>query len=137
MKTERPVVVPATEEHVRVLARPVTTDRVRVRTEVATHVETVEAVSRDQEVMVERVPIGREVERVPDVREENGVLIVPVVEEELIVRTRLLLKEEVRVSKITTSQRVRRDVPLRRQTVTTEHLPVSESQDEKENNDGD
>lgn len=137
MKTERPVVVPATEEHVRILARPVTTDRVRVRTEVATHVETVEAVSRDQEVMVERVPIGREVERVPDVREENGVLIVPVVEEELIVRTRLLLKEEVRVSKITTSQRVRRDVPLRRQTVTTEHPPVSESQDEKENNDGD
>jgi len=36
-----------------------------------------------EQVVVTRVPIGRVVEAVPPVREENGVTVVPVVEEEL------------------------------------------------------
>lgn len=136
VETEKQVVVPVTEERARLLARRVTTDRVLVRTEVATHVEPIEALLRDQEVLVERVPVGREVESIPQVREEGGTLIVPVVEEELVVRTRLLLKEEVRVTRVEKSRQVRREVPLRRQTVTTERLPVSESPSEKEESDG-
>ncbi len=46
-----------------------------------------------EQVVVTRVPIGRVVEAVPPIREENGVTIVPVVEEELVLVRRLILKE--------------------------------------------
>jgi uncharacterized protein (TIGR02271 family) len=52
-----------------------------------------------EQVSVERVPIGQYVEDVPVAREENGVMIFPVVEEVLVVEKRYLLKEEVRVTK--------------------------------------
>lgn len=51
-------------------------------------------------VVVTRVPIGRVVEAVPPIREENGVTIVPVVEEELVLVRRLILKEEVRFERV-------------------------------------
>jgi len=51
------------------------------------------------EVAVERVPINQIVDQVPDTRQEGDVLIVPVVEEVLVVQKRLLLKEEVRIQR--------------------------------------
>ena len=47
--------------------------------------------------MVERVPVDRPVEAMPVVREEDGVLIVPVVEERLVVTKQLVLKEELQI----------------------------------------
>ena len=49
------------------------------------------------EVQVEHVPIGRVVEEQEPAREEDGVYILPVYEEQLVVVKRLVLKEEIRV----------------------------------------
>jgi stress response protein YsnF len=96
----------------------------------------VERLLRSDTVEVERVPIGRVVETAPEPREQDGVWIVPVVEEELVLRTRLVLKEEVHIRRIQGTRPVRHDVRLRREVVTAEHLPVTTPDIKKDAEDG-
>jgi uncharacterized protein (TIGR02271 family) len=105
------------EEQLEVGTREVDRGRVRIRTKVDTREELVEAALRQDDVAVERVPIGRLLDAVPAVREEDGVLIVPVLEERLVVTKQLFLKEEVRVSSRTRLQTVRQPVLLRSERV--------------------
>ncbi len=127
-ETDKPgaeIVVPVLEERAVIGTREVETDRVLVRTRVETRSEAVERLLRSDSVEIERVPVGRVVETAPEPREQDGVLIVPVVEEELVLHTRLVLKEEVRIRRTQGTRPVRREVQLRREVVTTEHLPVT------------
>jgi uncharacterized protein (TIGR02271 family) len=105
------------EEQLEVGTREVDRGRVRIRTKVDTREELVEAALRQDDVAVERVPIGRLLDAVPAAREEDGVLIVPVLEERLVVTKQLFLKEEVRVSSRTRLQTVRQPVLLRSERV--------------------
>ncbi len=79
-----------------------------------------------EQVVVTRVPIGRVVEAVPPIREENGVTIVPVVEEELVLVRRLILKEEVRFERVRSMAHYVETVVLRRQEVTVTRTAVAE-----------
>jgi len=80
-----------------------------------TYTEPVEEMLRHDRVEVERVPINEPVTEVPPIREEDGVIVVPVVEEVLRYHRELVLKEEVRLRKVTESERFADDVVLRRQ----------------------
>jgi len=51
------------------------------------------------EIEVERVPIDRQLATPPSVRQEGDTIIIPVVEEILVVEKRYLLREEVRVTR--------------------------------------
>lgn len=68
------------------------------------------------EVTVERVPINQPVDEAPRPRYEGDVLVVPVVEEVLETRKRLVLREEVRITRrrvsepATISDTVRREI---------------------------
>lgn len=84
--------------------------RVRIRTVVDHQTHWVAEDLVGDEVVVERVPIGREVTAAPDVRREGDLLIVPVVEEVLVVEKRLVLKEELHVRKV--SRRVHVEEPV-------------------------
>ncbi len=75
-----------------------------------------EDLAREQ-VIVERVPIGRVVEAVPPVRQEGDVTILSVVEEEVVVQRRLVLKEEVHFRRVRAVERHTETVPLREQQV--------------------
>ena len=55
-----------------------------------------EQLLRKERVDIERVPMGRVVQEVPQVREEGDVTIIPVMQETAFVERRLVLKEEVR-----------------------------------------
>jgi len=79
-----------------------------------------------EQVVVTRVSIGRVVEAVPPIREENGVTIVPVVEEELVLVRRLILKEEVRFERVRSMAHHVETVVLRRQEVTVTRTAVPE-----------
>lgn len=76
-----------------------------------------EDLAREQ-VIVERVPIGRIVETAPPVRQEGDVTIVPVVEEEIVIQRRLILKEEVRFRREKVVEHFSESVSLREQQVT-------------------
>ena len=79
-------------------------------------------------VEIERVPIDQPVEAVPPIRQEGYITIIPVVEEVVIVERRLVLKEEVRVRRVSTKEQHQETVVLRQQeAVVTREGPDSQS----------
>ena len=110
------------EERLEVGKRAVERGRVVVRTRVETREEVAEVDLTHEEVEVERVPVGRPVEAPPPVREEDGVLIVPVLEERLVVTTELVLKEEIRITRRSRTEHVREPVTLRSERAEVERL---------------
>jgi stress response protein YsnF len=80
-------------------------------------------------VEIERVPIGRTIEVVPPIFQEGDITIIPVVEEIVVTERRLVLKEEVRVRRVSTKERHQETVVLRQQeAVITREEPDSQSQ---------
>jgi uncharacterized protein (TIGR02271 family) len=106
-------VIPLADEHAEIATRPVERGRVRLKIWVEEREELAEAALRQEEVRVERVAVGRPVAAPPPVREEDGVLIVPVLEERLVVRTELILKEELRITRQSRTEHVTTPVRLR------------------------
>ena len=90
---------------------------VRASRTTSTRDELVEADLEHEQVVVERVPVGRVVEAVPPVRQEGDVTIMPVVEEELVVVRRLVLKEEIHLQRVRTTVPHVETVTLRQQQV--------------------
>ena len=106
-------VIALAEERLRVEKREVERGRVVVRKRVETREELAEAVLHREELSVERVPLGVPVDAPPPVREDGDVLVVPVLEEQLVVRTRLVLKEELRITRHRRAETFREPVRLR------------------------
>ncbi len=118
-------VLPLVEEELRVSKREAVTGRVRVRTVTETLDEIVRQDLQGERIEVERVPVDTLVEPgapVPQVRTEGDVTILPVLEEVLVVEKRLLLKEEVRISRHATTDVAEVPVTLRKQRAIVERL---------------
>ncbi|SHI79813.1 protein of unknown function [Roseomonas rosea] len=88
-------VLPVVEETLRLDKRVVETGRVRVSLSTEVEEEVLRETLRRRHAEVERHPVGREVSEMPRVRQEGNLLIIPVVEEVLVVEKRLVLKEEI------------------------------------------
>jgi stress response protein YsnF len=67
----------------------------------------------------------------PAIREEGETIVVPVVEEVLVVERRLVLKEEVRIRRVRSTERHQERVTLRRQEAAVNRLPPLEPLEEK------
>lgn len=91
--------IPLLEETLTVGKRRVETGRVLVRVRVEEREQPVELELEREEVDVRRVPVGRPVDAVPETRREGDTLIVPVVEEEVVVTKRLVLREEIHLTR--------------------------------------
>jgi uncharacterized protein (TIGR02271 family) len=116
------VVVPVVAEEAEVGKRRVETGRVRVRKTVRTAEKVVDEPVVREEVEVERVPINRVIEEAVGPRQEGDTLIVPLLEEVLVVEKRLVLKEEVRITRRRTEHRASQSVTLRAEEATVERV---------------
>lgn len=112
--------IPLARERAAVRRETRETGRVRIKKSVHEHTETIDEPVRQEHVSVERIPVDRVVEQPPPVREEDGVLIIPVVEERLVVTRQLVLTEEVHVTRQQSEQRDTRTVTLRSEEVDVE-----------------
>jgi uncharacterized protein (TIGR02271 family) len=106
--------VPLIEEQLRVGKRLVETGRVRIHTMVDESRVWVKEDLQREEVEVVRVPVDRQIDTVPEIRTENDVMIIPVVEEVVVVEKRLILVEELHVHRRRTVDHVEEAVVLRR-----------------------
>ena len=88
---------------------------VRVATATREREQLVDEELTHERVEVTHVPIGRAVDAVPPVREEGDVTILPVVEEVVVIERRLMLKEEIHIRRLRTTERHREVVLLREQ----------------------
>ena len=116
-------VLPVVEERIVVSKRPVEGERVRVRVVTDEVAELARVSLRSERIEVERVPVGRAVETAPPVREEDGVTIIPVLEEIVVVEKRLILKEELRLRRVPDTRHEEQSITLRRQRAEVERLP--------------
>lgn len=105
-------IIPLVEERAVVSKRRVETGRVRVQTRVERREEMVRAELARDEVIVERIPVNRPIDHVPDIRQEGEVTIMPVVEEVLVVEKRLILKEEIHLRRRRTVEEFAQPVTL-------------------------
>lgn len=108
--------MPLLEERVNIDKRTVTTGKVRIITHTETVEELVRAVLEGEEADVVTVEVDQTVSGpAPRIRTENGVTIIPVLEEVLVVEKRLVLKREIRIRKRSTLQTIELPVKLRKQ----------------------
>ena len=113
------------EEALRITKRTVEHGRVRVSVLTDTEDRQVVETLKSRRVEVEHVPVGRQLgsgEALPQSRTENGVLIVPMFEERLVLEKRLVLTEELHIRVVHDQQEVRQFVPLRRQRAEVERI---------------
>lgn len=118
---------PVIREEAVVQKREVERGGVRVHKTVNEREEVVEQPTYREDVAVERIPIGRVIEAAPAVREEGDTLIIPVVEEMLVVEKRLVLKEEVRITRRRTQDTEQARVVLREEQVHIEEIDEREA----------
>lgn len=112
------VEVPSVHRHRRI------TGRVRVSVTTAEQQQQVAIQRLVQRAEIERVPIGREVDEPPPTRREGDVLIVPVVEEKLVVIRRLVVTEELRIRLHEQVEPETMTMPFLRQTVQVDRIPA-------------
>lgn len=110
-----PQVVPVIEEELQAGRRKVKTGAVRVRKTVEHVLKNVEMPVVRDAIRVTRVPVNRRIEAMPSMREEGDTLIVPVVEEEVVVEKRLVLKEEIHIQRRRVHERVAQQVDVGRE----------------------
>lgn len=119
---EREVVVPVVAEELKVGKRTVETGRVRVTKRVREHEEVIDQPLLKTNVVVQRVPVNQYVEKAPTVRQEGETLIVPLVEEVIVVEKRLILREELRITKQQVEARNPQRVTVRRDEVQIDRI---------------
>jgi uncharacterized protein (TIGR02271 family) len=121
-------VIPVIQEEMTVSPQQVETGRVRVRKSVSQDSVRVNEAITTEHVVTERVPIGAVVSEAPVMRQEGDVLVIPVVEERLVVRRELVLVEEIRLTRRRDARPSVQDVTLRRESVVVERLDPATQQ---------
>lgn len=125
VRTERAeaTVIPVMQEELDVRTRRVETDSgVRVSKRIEEHDETIDEPITQEHVEVERVAVNRPLDAPVGVRYEGDTMIIPILEEMLVVEKRLVLKEEVRVTRRSTEVRAAQRITLRREVADVERI---------------
>lgn len=118
------VAIPVVEEQVQIGKRVVETGTVRISKKVHEEEVTVDEPILHDEVDVERVPINKYVETPPPaVRHEGDTMVIPVLREEVVVQKRLLLVEELRITRRQDQTQFPQKVTLRKEEVSVDRLP--------------
>jgi uncharacterized protein (TIGR02271 family) len=116
--------IPVIEERLRATKRQVDLGELRIHKYIEELEEVIrQPVTRD-DLVVERVPINRQLDAPVESRTEGDWLVIPIMEEVLVVQKRLMLAEEVRIRKrqISEEQEIRETV--RRERVELEDATV-------------
>jgi uncharacterized protein (TIGR02271 family) len=117
--------LPVLEEQFELAKRTVDTGRgVRIHKTVAEHPVAIDEQLLREEVDVTRVPVDRVVapDQAPAVRYEGDTLVVPVLEEVLVVERRLRIKEELHITRHRRSERHHDTVVLKSEQVSIERF---------------
>lgn len=123
-------VLPLAREEAVVDTRRETTGAVRVHTRTRERDEDVNEVLTRESVDVRRVPVDRVVDEPAPVREEGDTTVVPLHEEVLVVEKRLLLREEVHVTKRAEERQETQRVRLRSEEAEIDRSETRESDED-------
>lgn len=117
--------IPVIEEQLAVGTRVVDTGRgVRIHKTVSEQAVTIDERLAREQVEVRHVPVDRIValSEAPATRYEGDTLVVPVLEEVLVVERRLRIKEELHITRVRHEEHYRDTVPLKAEQVVVERF---------------
>jgi len=117
-------VIPLLAEEIAVAKQTVETGRVQVARITHEREQLIDELLSRQTAEIERVPIGQHVDTMPAVREEGDTIVIPIVEEVLVIERRLFLKEEVCVRRVSSTDRHRESMTLRHHEAIVTRLPA-------------
>lgn len=120
-------VIPVIEEQLDVQKREVERPRFRIVKSVSEREVLVDEPLMQEQVDIEHVMVNQVVDEPPPVRYEGDTMIVPVLEEVIVVDVRLIVREEVRITRRREQTSTPQRVTLRREDVTV--VPISEDRD--------
>lgn len=120
------VVIPVVEEELEIGKREIEAGRLRLQKRVSEHEQTVDEPLFADEITLERVTINRFIDEPTPARIEGDTTVIPLFEERLVVQKRLVLREEVRITKHRIERRAPQIVALRREEVTVDRVPDDE-----------
>ena len=124
-RTSDTVTVPVIEERAVVRRQTVEGGRVRITKSIREREGWIDEPVAFEEVRVERRPVDppREVKAPPPVRHDGATTVIPILEERLCVEKRLVVTEELHVTRLRRGRREQRVIALR-----SEHLEVERMQ---------
>jgi len=122
LKDRDDIVVPVLSEQLQVDIVSVPVGGVRVIKRVVEEQVPIDEQLRSQEAEVERVPVGRYVDGPLPVRQSDDALVVPVVEEHVIVERRWFLKEEIHIKRTEQTTRYQDSITVKHEEATIERL---------------
>lgn len=115
-----PETLPLAQERVEVAKQRGVQGRVRVTRRTTEREQAIEEWLQQEYVEIHRVIKGTPPEAHPAIREEDGGMIIPVVDEHVEVVRTLVLREEIPIRKVTTAVPYQESVTLRSQDITVE-----------------
>jgi uncharacterized protein (TIGR02271 family) len=129
-QTDNPaMVIPVIQEEITIDKRVIETGKVRISKRISEHEELVDVPIFQEQVSVERIPMNLFVEAQPQVRQEGDTLIIPVVQEQVVIQKKLLLVEELRVRKQIVESHHPQQVTLFKEEVDIKRSAVNENPD--------
>lgn len=127
-KAEVHTVIPVIQEQVLVGKRVVETATIAVKKTVTEGPEPVHVVVAHDETSVERVPVNRIVEKAPEIRYEGDTMIIPVMKEVAVVEKKLMLVEELRVTRRAVQTQETEYITVRKEHLDISRTPIEEGQ---------
>ena len=91
------MVIPVIEEEVKIEKHIVPTGKVNITKRIREREEVVDVPRYRGEVSINRVPVNMFVEEHPPIRQEGDTMIIPIVQEQMVMVKKLLLVEELHV----------------------------------------
>jgi uncharacterized protein (TIGR02271 family) len=122
-ETNKSFSIPIIEEEAKVEKKVVEKGKVKIYKTVKEETESLNLPVINEEVQIQRIPLNKIVEEAPEaVRYEGDTMIIPVLKEIAVVEKKILLVEEIRVTKTATHSEQKEEVTLRKEEINIEHL---------------
>jgi uncharacterized protein (TIGR02271 family) len=96
--------------------------RLRVSKQTRTREAFIDESLRSEHAEIETIPVGRQIFEMPTVRHEGDTTIIPIVEEVLHTERRLILKEEIKITRRQKTEQFHDSVTLRYQEAVITHV---------------
>lgn len=124
-------IIPIIEETAVLKKEIVESGKVLISKRISEHEKVIDEPLLKERVSVERISVNRFIETAPEIRYDGDTMIIPVVEEQLILQKRLCLVEELHVKKQMIETHKPQTVVLRKENIDVKRSAATEDFDEK------
>ena len=122
-ETNKSFSIPIIEEEAKVEKKVVEKGKVKIHKTVKEETESLNLPAINEEVHIERIPLNKIVEKAPEaVRYEGDTMIIPVLKEIAVIEKKILLVEEIRVTKTAIHSEQKEEVTLRKEEINIERI---------------